>query len=188
MSIQDSIYRSAAPGDGTGMAGEKIYRVIFEGIKSDIETPDSFAIKYGLLTSTPVTKIKFMLRSLPKTILETKSAAKAREVLELLEEAGGVGMIEEYDPSTDPKIEIPEQEPSKAAGDEKVCSKCGFPLRDGDEFCQFCHTPLVETKSHKIKTILKAGGGGYLVDPKRLFYYLVAVLVILLLGIITAQG
>ena len=186
MSIQDSIYRSAAPEDGGEMSAEKIYRVVLEGIKSEIETPGSFAIKYGILTNTPVTRIKFMLRNLPKTILETKNAAKARGALELIEEAGGVGLIEDFDPEEAPKVEITEEQPATAAAGEKSCAHCGFPLKEDDEFCQFCHTPLVETKSHRIKSVLKAGGGGRYVPSKRLIIYILMIAALMVFGVVTS--
>jgi len=185
MSIQDSAYRSAVPEDGTEINNETIYKVILEGIKSEIETPGSFAIKYGLLTSTPVTRIKFMLRNLPKTIVETKSAPKARGTLELIEEAGGIGRIEELNPEEAPKVEIAEEEPTIANSIETSCLKCGFPLKKNDEFCQFCHTPLAGSKTRNIKSVLKSAGGGHLVAPNRLFLYIGIVVVILVLGILT---
>ncbi len=189
MSIQDSIYRSAVPEDGTEMAGgrskETIYRVILEGIKSEIETPGSFAIKYGILTSTPVTRIQFMLRNLPKTILETKSATRARGTLGLIEEAGGRGLLEEYNPEEAPAVEIPEEEPTIATVEKTNCMKCGFPIKKDDEFCQFCHTPLVEKKAPNIKSVIEAGKNGNLLAPKKLLIYVAVVVVILLLGILT---
>ena len=81
------------------------------------------------------------MRNLPKTILETKSAPRARGALELIEEAGGVGMLEEYDPEEKPRVEITEEEPNIATVAESNCLKCGFPLKKDDEYCQFCHTP-----------------------------------------------
>lgn len=185
MSIQDFAYRSAVPEDGTEIKNETIYRVILEGINSEIETPGSFAIKYGILTSTPVTRIKFMLRNLPKTIVETKSAPKARGTLELIEEAGGIGLIEEFNPEEAPKVEIPEEEPTIANSVETSCLKCGFPLKKDDQFCQFCHTPLAESKTQNIKSVLKTGGGEKLVAPKRLLLYIGIVVVILVLGILS---
>jgi len=185
MSIQDSAYRSAVPEDGTEMPNNTLYRVVLEGIKSEIETPGSFAIKYGILTSTPVTRIKFMLRNLPKTILETKSAPRARGALELIEEAGGVGLMEECNPGEAPKVEIAEEEPNIANSVDQSCLKCGFPLKKGDEYCQFCHTPLVETKASNIKSVLKAGGGGKLVAPKRLALYIGIIVLLLIFGILT---
>jgi hypothetical protein len=177
MSISDSFHGSALNGDAGGMKGEgvkkPIYRVILEGVKSEFETIDSFAIKYSILVNTPVTRIKFLLRSLPTTILETRSAARAHSALELIEEAGGNGRVEEFDLEAAPKIEISEQEPQTAVPGENTCPKCGFPLKEQEEFCQFCHTPLVENTSHRVKTILKAGGGGTLVEPKRLAIYLI---------------
>ena len=132
MSIQDSAYKSAVPEDGgetaAGKPVEKIFRVVLEGIKSDIETPGSFAIKYGILISNPVTRIKFMLRNLPKTILETKSAPRAHGALELIEEAGGVGRMEECNPEEAPEIEIAEEEPTIATVPDKSCLKCGFTI------------------------------------------------------------
>ncbi len=189
MSIQDSAYKSAVPGAGEETAGgksaETIYRVILEGIKSDIETPGSFAIKYGILTNSPVTRIKFMMRNLPKTILETKSAPRARGALELIEEAGGLGMLEEYNPEEAPKVEIAEEEPTIASVPDKSCLKCGFPIKKDDEYCQFCHTPLVEKKTPNIKTMMDAGKSGNLLTPKKLLIYIAVVAVILLIGILT---
>ncbi len=182
--MSESLYRSAAPEDGgataTGKSAGTIYRVIFEGIKRDIETSDSFAIKYGILTSTPVTKIKFMLRNLPKTVLETKNGPKARGTLELIQEAGGIGTIEEINPEEKLKVEISEEDPAIVAIREKSCLKCGFPLKDSDKYCQFCHSPLVETGSRKVKTIMKAGGAGHLITPKRLVITVVVLLIVLI--------
>ena len=190
MSMQDSVYKSAVPRDGgdstNGKSAEKIYRVVLEGIKSDIETTDSFAIKYGILTSTPVTKIKFMLRNLPKTILETKNGPKARGALERIEEAGGIGMIEDYSPEEKLKVEIAEEEPTIATIEDKNCLKCGFPLKKNDEYCQFCHSPVGEKKIGGIKTMIKAGGGVKLVSPGRLIFYGTLVLLTLLWRALTS--
>ncbi len=183
MSIPDSVYRSAAPKDSGDMAEnrsrETIYRVLLEGIKQE-ETPDSFAIKYGIMTSTPVTKIKFMLRNLPKTILETKSDSKARGTLDLIDEAGGVGRIEDYNPEEAPKVEIADEKPEIAKAAEKNCLKCGFPLKESDKFCRFCHTPLVKTRGHKKNMIMKTRGESALVTPKRLLICVVVFLLVLL--------
>jgi len=188
MSMRDSIYRSAMSEDGERMADgrsrEILYRVVLEGIKSDIETPDSFAIKYGILTSTPVTRIKFMMRNLPKTILETKSAPRARGALELIEEAGGVGMLEEYDPEEKPRVEITEEEPNIATVAESNCLKCGFPLKKDDEYCQFCHTPLVEKKGPGISSVLEAGRTGAMISSRKLMIYAAVAVLILLIGIL----
>jgi len=189
MSIQDSAYRSAVPDEGgktaDGRSSETIFRVVLEGIKSDIETPGSFAIKYGILTSTPVTRIKFMLRNLPKTILETKSAPRARGALELIEEAGGVGMMEECNPEEAPEVEIAEEEPTIATVPDKSCLKCGFPIKTDDESCQFCHPRLVEKNTPNIKSVIEAGKSGNLLTPKKLLLYIAVVVVILLIGILT---
>jgi hypothetical protein len=182
MSRIDSAYESAGPKDEADKARETIYRVVLEGIKAEIETLDSFSIKYGILTSTPVTRIKFMMRNLPKTIVETKSVAKARSALELIEEAGGIGLIEEYDPEIEPKVEISEEQPAKVSADEQTCINCGFPLKRGDEYCQFCHTPLQENKGHKIKGAMKAGGGGQLVSPVRLLIYIAVMLLVIVIS------
>lgn len=183
MSIPDSVYSSAAPKNSGDMAEnrsrETIYRVLLEGIKQE-ETPDSFAIKYGIMTSTPVTKIKFMLRNLPKTILETKSDSKARGTLGLIDEAGGIGRIEDYNPEEAPKVEIAEEEPAIDDTVEKNCLKCGFPLKKSDKFCRFCHTSLVETSGHRRNTIMKARGESSLVTPKRLVICVVVFLLVLL--------
>ena len=188
--MQDSIYKSATPKDAADKAEDRsketIYKVILEGIKREIETPDSFAIKYGILTSTPVTKIKFMLRDLPKKVVETKISTKARGALDLIEEAGGVGRIEDsVTEEVEPAVEIHEEEPEIAETVEKNCLKCGFPLKKDDEFCQFCLTPLAKAKSQKKKTTMKVGGAVPRLTPKRLLIYVVVFLLVLLWGLLS---
>jgi hypothetical protein len=185
--MTESVYRPSPPGEGQeaaeGKSPETLYRVIFEGLKPN-ESKGSFAIKYGILTSTPVTKVKMMLRDLPRTFVETRNGPKARSALELIEEAGGVARIEDFNLEEKAKVEITEEEPTIANTGEKSCLKCGFPLKDGDEYCQFCHTSVEEKKSDRIKTVLKAGGGGHLVNPRRLAIYIVLLVLAILWDIL----
>jgi hypothetical protein len=181
-SAETQNHRDTASGESSGT----IYRVVFEGTKSPIETLESFAIKYGILTSTPVTKIKFMLRDPPATILETKNGAKARKVLEFIEEAGGSGRIDDFSLEENHDSEIAMEDVAVPASCAKNCPNCGFPTKEGDKFCEFCHTPFVVAKTHKLKTIVIAGGDGHLVDPRRLLIYVLLVLLALVFGILTS--
>ncbi len=75
--------------------GQKSFRVILEDILSGIETTDSFAIKFSLLTKTPISKMKHVVRRLPAPIWSGQGRSRAEHILALIEEAGGKGTIVE---------------------------------------------------------------------------------------------
>ena len=136
-------YRSATPGVGDAaplpedlLDGDKPLRVMLVDIKREIETPDSFAIKFSLLTKTPLPKVKQMVRSLPVTIWSGKGRGKAERILSVIDEAGGRGGIE-LD-SAPCAMRLRPDTPRETAS----CRYCGFPLKEGDSRCDFCRTPV----------------------------------------------
>ena len=88
--------------------------------------------------------------------------------------------VSSYNPEEKLKVEVSEEDPAIVATREKSCLKCGFPLKDGDKYCQFCHSSLVKTGSRKAKTIMKAGGAGRLITPKRMVITVVVFLIVLI--------
>jgi hypothetical protein len=140
-------YRSASPGIGDAapspedliQSGVKL-RVMLVDIKREIETPDSFAIKFSILTKTPLPKVKHMIRTLPVTLWKGEGRAKAERILSIIDEAGGKGSIEE---ETQPE---PASAPEAAPVERPVCRYCGFPLKEGDTRCEFCMTTVTENR------------------------------------------
>ena len=122
------------------------YRVILEGVRSEVETTASFSLKFSLLANLPVTKVKHLVKSLPATVWLGKRKAQAVSLLNLIEEAGGVGRVaeEEYAPDME-----------RVAGGSgvkgTVCPQCGFPLKKQDLFCNFCMTPIAEAKRQSLR-------------------------------------
>ena len=116
--------------------GKKIFSVILEGIRSDVETRDTFTIKFSLLTKAPLSKMKHIVSSLPATVWTGPGLSRAKSVLALIEEAGGTGSI----------IENAAAAPAKASAEEPKsehsCAWCGFPLKEGEALCGFCMTPV----------------------------------------------
>ncbi len=137
--------RTTTPGVGDAaplpedlLDGDRTLRVMLVDIKREIETPDSFAIKFSLLTKTPLPKVKQMVRSLPVTIWSGKGRGKAERILSIIDEAGGKGGIEMEAAFVPPPVV--ENKPREHA----LCRYCGFPLKDGDSRCDFCRTPVSE--------------------------------------------
>ena len=123
---------SEVPGTEDG----RIYRVIIDGVSSRIETNEAFAIKFALLSHVPVSRMKHLMRRLPATLWKGSGRSRAAGLLGMIEEAGGKGRIEEM-----------AREPVPGAGSsgkkaDTVCRVCGFPLRTGEAFCDFCMTPV----------------------------------------------
>ncbi len=121
------------------------YQVVLDGVRTEVETPASFALKFSLLANLPVTKVKHLMRLLPAVLWTGQRKSQALSLLNLVEEAGGTGRVveEEYTPDME-----------HVAGEKstrgKVCPKCGFPIKKEDLFCNFCMTPVDEGKQQSL--------------------------------------
>ncbi|HSG29387.1 MAG TPA: hypothetical protein VLA34_12975, partial [Candidatus Krumholzibacterium sp.] len=45
-----------------------VIHVVMDGVHHEMETLDSFAIKFSLLTNMPVTRVKHLMRKLPASL------------------------------------------------------------------------------------------------------------------------
>jgi len=117
-------------------AGGKSYSVILEGIRSEMETRDTFTIKFSILTKAPLSKMKHIMTNLPATVWTGPGRSRAQSILALIEEAGGTGKIVEGGAAA------PAQASPKERKSENACAWCGFPLKEGEAMCGFCMTPV----------------------------------------------
>ena len=158
----------------------KTYHVVFDGVQAEMESLESFSIKFGLLTNMPVTKIKHLTRRLPATIWSGQVKSKAAGLVNLIEEAGGVGrlVVEE------PQESAGEDDPLSGTGTAGSCRKCGFPLKKEDEFCQFCMTSVDPGKGEKVK-FSPTGRTGNAVSHARVLFYLLVVLAAVVITLIS---
>jgi hypothetical protein len=152
------------------------YSVVLESIRSEIETLDSFSLKFSVLLKMPVTRMKHVVKRLPATLWKGKSRSKAKMLVELAEEAGGVARIVENRES--PRAD--QSEKDKKAAEKVVCSKCGFPLKKDDVFCNFCMTSIKEKTGTRVSAPVVEKQAQ--IPTARLFFYFV----ILLMGVILA--
>jgi hypothetical protein len=176
-------YRSTTSGVGDAaplpedlIESGKTLRVVLVDIKRDIETPDSFAIKFSLLTKTPLSKAKQMVRSLPVTVWSGTGRGKAERIVNLIDEAGGKGGIEIDAPPA------PASVPESAPREMPACRYCGFPLKEGDSRCEFCRTSVSEAPAPEVHPVAAAPRAR--ISKKRLLLYLciiVAGIVVLLI-------
>jgi hypothetical protein len=148
------------------------YNVILEGVEKSIETRDSFAIKFSVIARVPVSKIKHIARTTPATLWKGQTKSRALHLLSLIEEAGGVGRIVEEEIAVDAGGR--DAQGGKTACPH-TCSKCGFPLKKGDTYCDFCMTPVNSTNS--CTTVFRHTSRHYAVPPARLLLYLVVLFV-----------
>lgn len=154
------------------------YRVMLEGVRTEVETHASFALKFSLLASLPVTKVKHMMKTLPATVWTGKGKSRALSLLDLIEEAGGTGRIveEEYAPDMERVV----------GGDGikgRPCSQCGFPLKEEDLFCNFCLTPIDEEKRQSLHIAIPISRKSAAVYRYLFFILLGAVAIILALAL-----
>lgn len=125
------------------------YQVVLDGVRTEVETNASFALKFSLLANLPVTKVKHLMKSLPAVMWTGKRKSQALSLLNLVEEAGGTGRIveEEYAPDM-------EHVSGEKATRGKICQKCGFPIKKEDLFCNFCMTPVDEGERQSLNLVV----------------------------------
>ncbi len=172
--LQDDIAQDIIPEGKKGKV--ESYSVVLDSIRSEIETMDSFALKFSVLLKIPVTRVKHMVKHLPCALWKGTSASKARMLVELAEEAGGVARVVENHktPSADK-----ENKEKKSVG-KSACSKCGFPLKKEDEYCSFCMTPVNEPSvKRNTPTVVEKSPQ---IPPARLFFYLVILFIAVILA------
>lgn len=172
--LHDDIDKDLMPEDNEGKV--ETYSVVLDSIRPEIETFDSFSLKFSVLLKMPVTRVKHLVKRLPSTLWKGSSRSKAKMLVELAEEAGGLAHIVENRES--PEAASPEK--SEKKGSKTVCSKCGFPLKKDDEFCNFCMTPVKEPTGTRVSAPVVEKQAQ--IPTARLFFYLV----LLLLGVLLA--
>jgi hypothetical protein len=174
--LQEDIARDVLP-EGEDRKIES-YSVVLDSIRSEIETMDSFALKFSVLLKIPVTKVKHMVRRLPCTLWRGKSLSKAKMLVELAGEAGGNARVVENEET--PRAS--EGEKPKKGDERTVCSKCGFPLKQGEEFCNFCMTSVKDQAGRRSSAPVVEKNPQ--IPPARLFFYIVLVLIAVILAFV----
>lgn len=174
--LQENIERDIMPEGKEGKVDS--YSVVLDSIRPEIETMDSFSLKFSVLLRTPVTKVKYMVKRLPCTLWRGKSRSKARTLVELAEEAGGVAhIVENHDA---PSAGVGSK--AKNDADKAICQKCGFPLKEEDKFCNFCMTPVKESTGKRTSAPVVEKNPQ--IPPARLFFYLVLLFIVVILAFV----
>ena len=157
----------------------RAYSVVLDGVENEIETIDSFAIKFGLLANMPVTRARHLVGKLPSVVWTGDSQSRAQGLLSLIIEAGGAGRVVEERESQAARGGTNHAQPGSGGG---ICGKCGFPLKKGEEICQFCLTPSKDRAPRRgpapaaAKRIFK-------IPPARMLLYLVILFAALIVSI-----
>jgi hypothetical protein len=157
--------------------GQKKLCVVLEEIRSDVETPESFAIKFALLTKTPVSKMKHIVNNLPAPIWSGQGRSRADNILALIDEAGGRGSIIEGGSAALVKGS------ARDAKNRLACRWCGFPMKEGDTHCGFCLTPVVDAERSAFHWEVSKTAN--IIPPKRLLCYVLVLVVGIIFAIVT---
>lgn len=157
----------------------RTYSVVLDGVENEIETIDSFAIKFGLLTNMPVTRARHLVGKLPSVVWTGDSQSRAQGLLSLITEAGGMGRVVEERESPVARDAANHALPGPGGG---ICGKCGFPLKKGEELCQFCLTPANGRVPRRAPA--RAAAKRVLqIPPARMLLYLVILFAALMVSI-----
>ena len=128
------------PADNITIHTKRLYRVILEGIDTDLETPDGFAVKLASRLHVPLPRAKLVARCLPYTAKSGLDAAQANRLKTLLDEIGGKARVEPHfvTPPDPGERETNSPRPSGEGKATFVCPGCGCEHPTGAKFCSFC--------------------------------------------------
>lgn len=155
----------------------KTYHVAIDGVSHNMETTDSFAIKFSLLLNVPLSRVKHVIRKKPSIIWSGSSKSRAESILSLISEAGGIGRIIE-----EGKAESVTGGSPDVDKDANLCRKCGFPLKKDVEFCGFCMTSLSEIERKAFSPPVKKALVS--ISPERLLFYLLIIFALTVVSIV----
>ena len=172
--LQEDIVQDIMPEDTERKVDS--YSVVLDSIRLEIETMDSFSLKFSVLLKMPVTRVKYLVKRLPNTLWKGKSPSKAKVLVELAEEAGGVAHIVEHHDV--PSVSAESKE--KKVGGKTECSKCGFPLKKDESFCGFCMTPVEELKGTRTPAPVVVEKNPQIPISRLLFYLTILFVVVIL--------
>jgi hypothetical protein len=138
--------------DGISIHTKKYFRVILEGIDSNLETVESFAVKLSTRARVSLPRAMLVASRLPYIVKSGLEQGQANRLRGLLEEIGGKARVEAHFVTPDDPAERPRdvlrdlrqdalRETAKPLEEHEtiVCPECGWEERGGASFCSFCH-------------------------------------------------
>jgi hypothetical protein len=129
--------------DDVSIHAKKYHRVILEGINTDLESPESFAVKLSARMRVSLRRVKVLTGQLPCTVKSHLTAAQANRLKDVLEEFGGRVRVEAH--LVTPTGTGVEADPRAAASGSRAdaqiasCPDCGWEVEKGATYCSFCH-------------------------------------------------
>jgi len=128
------------PTDHITIHTKKFYRVVLEGIDTDLETPDSFAVKLASRLHVPLPRAKLVARCLPYIAKSGLNAAQANRLKTVLDEIGGKARVEPHFVTPPDPAEREAKSPRPLGGGAAafVCPGCGCEQPAGAKFCSLC--------------------------------------------------
>jgi hypothetical protein len=130
----------AEPKERITIHTKKFYRVILEGIDTDTETPDSFAVKLSVKVHVPLARAQLVARCLPYTAKSGLNTEQANRLKTLLEEIGGKTRVEPYFVTPQDPVAADGPAGERAGGGKTpvLCPECGAEQPSGAAYCSFC--------------------------------------------------
>jgi len=177
---QSNLYDGMLDGNLGAEDRKSKYKVILKGVDRKSETKAAFAIKFSLIAKIPVTRAQSFINNTPSVVWEGVGKKKAQHFLSIIEESGGEGTIS--------RVEMEDTQTDERADKvclKSVCSKCGFPLSDGEKFCSFCASPIdsVSKKMDRKRTYKAAKPP---VPKERMVFYLIIIAVLFLFALLSS--
>jgi hypothetical protein len=125
------------------------YRVILEGIATDVETPDSFSLKLSTRMHASFPRVRSVVNRLPYVVKTHVTASQAKRLQGILEELGGKVRIEpqaagppagdRLNRGTRSGERREERRASRQAAQAITqCPECGWEVVAGAKYCPLC--------------------------------------------------
>ena len=128
------------PSDEISIHTKRYYRVILDGVDSDLESLDSFAVKLAARGHVTLSRARVAVSRFPYTVKSHLTAAQANRLKALLEELGGKVRIEAHYVTPGCFADTGRGATQRGPREKVVvCRQCGSTGEPDATYCSFCH-------------------------------------------------
>jgi ribosomal protein L40E len=128
------------PSDEVSIHTKRYYRVILDGVDSDLESLESFAVKLAARGHVTLSRARVAVSRFPYTVKSNLTASQANRLKTLLEEIGGKVRIEAHYVTPGHFADAGRGITQRRLREKVVvCRDCGSTGEPDATYCSFCH-------------------------------------------------
>jgi hypothetical protein len=131
----------SSPSDETTIHTKRYFRVVLEGIDTNLESFESFTVKLAARGHVTLSRARAVASHFPYTVKSNLTAAQANRLKTVLEEIGGRVRVEPHfvTPASADNAGRDVTRGRLREGEAFVCPTCGCKVEKGATYCSLCY-------------------------------------------------